>query len=176
MKFIKFRPAVEEYDPAIAVEAVTKPLALLSSTSRRVLKKVSTGCFGGHRTFRDKPVTENTYMKWGRPSIYDCPSIAKDRILLYKFAAKGDSLCASRVNLDDMFGPDVSVGDLLVPVYEFCTFGFVCGEGKSWGLVHLLDGTEGGVGPADKDTTPCIGQGLVKLAAPLIAETKRKAA
>lgn len=135
MKVVKFKMNLKGLDAADMVWRITKPCEAIRANSYHSTFKKWTGWNGHENTYRNKPCVKCTAITWDVSSamVMDIPEATM-------------SAAYYRYHLDkceDFFGPDVAVGDLIVPVDDVTAqlaHGFVCGEGIEWAVVYCNDG------------------------------------
>ena len=146
---VKFRINIQAFDqPIMQVMAITTPLKLMKSFT-----------FG--EVYNGRPYRSLFDFPWVLDTVYDCS--LDHSPFEYKLAARG---LLKNVDMDDLFGPEVRVGDMMVIFHEgspTCgngpVYGFVCGEGNSWGIVALDDNN---ALMAEGNNTPCAGRKFLR--------------
>lgn len=156
MKCVKFSKSMKGLSPLDMREFCISPVAAIKAYSVKTTMRKWTGWNGTENTYRAKPFVRCDKFKWNLDSMAEMEVATKKSSLCYFSALK----YGNRDNLDMevFFGPDVAVGDLIVPLDQDwvtgCYHGIVCGEGDKWLCVALCDD---GACLADIDPAPCIG-------------------
>ena len=149
MKVVKFKLNLEGLNAAEMLWRITKPCGAIRANSYHSTFKKWTGWNGYENTYRNKPCIKCTAIKWDISSamVMDIPEA--DMSSAY--------YCHNLDKCEVFFGPQVAVGDLIVPVDGVSTqlaCGFVCGEGTEWAVVYCNDGEHS----PDTSTIPNVGK------------------